>query len=854
MPRPNHVFTVLPSLPEPLKPLREIAYNLWWSWNLDAVDLFRRLDRDLWEVAGHNPVVMLGTLPQARLEEAALDDGFIGHLQRVHQALRQYLEAPDTWFKRTYKLTYPDHLVAYFSAEFGINECLPIYSGGLGVLAGDHLKSASDLDIPLVGVSLLYQEGYFRQYLNVDGWQQESYPINDFANLPMELQMVDGKPAMVSVEFANRQVTAQVWKVQVGRVSLYLLDTNLEVNTPEDRMITSRLYGGDIDMRIRQEIVLGIGGMRALNLLGVMPSVYHMNEGHSAFLGLERIRMAMSEHHLSFSEAILATRAGNVFTTHTNVPAGIDLFPPQLIETYFSKYREQLGLDRDAFMALGQNPNDPNGTNFSMAVLALNLSTHANGVSKLHGQVAREMWQSLWPQVPADEVPISSITNGVHVMSWLSNDMTALFTRYLGLRWLERPYDHTVWEQVSRIPDEELWRTHERRREKLVSTARARLRRQLERRGATSVEINQADDVLDPDVCTVVFARRFATYKRATLIFADPDRLAKLLNNPARPVQLIFAGKAHPHDNPGKEFIRQVVRMTKRDDMRHRVVFLEDYDMNLARYLVQGADVWLNNPRHRHEASGTSGMKAVFNGGINVSTFDGWWCEGFSPETGWSIGRGEVYADEAYGDKVEAEALYSILEQEVIPLFYQRNGQDVPHKWVQMIKSSMRLIAPVFNTHRMVQEYAERFYLAAEHNYRALNQGDRTAVRTADAWLNKVRVHWPKVRFDSVESDDQGTISVGNSVHMKAHVHLGALSPEDVLVEAYYGAVDDEGQIKHQGTVELKATQDKGQGTWLYEGEAVYHVSGLQGYAMRVQPHNELYGDWPIPGMLLWSS
>ncbi|MHB9033537.1 MAG: alpha-glucan family phosphorylase [Anaerolineae bacterium] len=855
MPRPNRVFTVIPLLPEQLAPMREIAMNLWWSWNLDAVDLFRRLDRDLWETAGHNPILILGTVSQDRLEEAAVDEGFLAHMRRVHQALKQYMETSETWYKRTYANTFPNHLVAYFSAEFGINECLPIYSGGLGVLAGDHLKSASDLDVPLVGVSLLYQEGYFRQYLNADGWQQESYPLNDFANLPMELQRSqDGQPIVVVIDYPGRQVTAQVWKVQVGRVSLYLLDTNIISNRPEDRMITSRLYGGDLDMRIRQEIMLGIGGFRALKLLGINPSICHMNEGHSAFLALERIRMAMQDNGLSFDEARQATQAGNIFTTHTNVPAGIDLFPPSMIDYYFGAYREQIGLNRDELLSLGQNLNNPNDGNFSMAVLALRLAAHANGVSELHGQVAREMWQSLWPQLPIDEVPITSITNGIHVRSYISDDMTSLLLRYLGPRWVERPYDHTVWSQVERIPDEELWRTHERRRERLVAVARARLRRQLERRGATATEIDQAGEVLHPDVCTITFARRFATYKRATLLFADPDRLARILNDPQRPVQIIFAGKAHPHDNPGKEFIRQIVRLTRREDLHQRIVFLEDYDINLARYLVQGSDVWLNTPRHRMEASGTSGMKAAANGVVNVSTLDGWWCEGFTPETGWAIGRGEVYADDQYGDKVEAEALYSILEQEVIPLFYKRNGQNLPHGWVAKMKSTMHLVTPKFNTHRMVQEYAERFYLPSERRYDGFIANEYANAREFNQWLKTVQQHWQELHIDSVEGDDHEGITVGSTIHVKARIRTGALTPKDILVQAYYGSVDTSGQINRQGTVALEAGAQQSDGTWLYEGDICCVQSGLQGYTLRVQPAHHLLGSAPLPGLIVWSS
>ncbi|MGI5916880.1 MAG: alpha-glucan family phosphorylase, partial [Anaerolineae bacterium] len=604
--RPYRTFTVVPSLPPRLSPLSDLAYNLWWSWNWDVIDLFRRLDRDLWEETGHNPVLMLGVIPQDRLEEAAEDEGFFAHMMRVYQALNRYMRSSDTWFNKQYAAKFPDLQIAYFSAEFGITECMPMYSGGLGVLAGDHLKSASDLGLPMVGVGLLYQEGYFNQYLNADGWQQETYPVNDFYNMPIRLERDEtGQPVKVFVDYPGHTVAAQVWRAQVGRVALYLLDTNLPENRPEDRVITAQLYGGDLDMRIRQEIMLGIGGIRALRALDISPTICHMNDGHPAFLALERIRMAMQDEGLSFHEARQLTLAGNVFTTHTPVLAGIDLFPPHFIDHYFGSYYQELGISRDEFLQLGRPPNPHPDESFSMAILALRLSAGANGVSMRHGQVAREMWRNLWPGTPTAEVPITHITNGVHGRTWIGHDMMNLLLRYLGPRLLERPEDPALWKRVERISDEELWHTHERRRERLVAVARERVERQWTRRGATAGEISEATQILHPDVLTIGFARRFATYKRALLLFRDPDRLSRILNNPDRPVQILFAGKAHPRDNPGKEFIRQIVHMARREDLRRRVIFLEDYDMELARYLVQGVDVWLNTPQLGMEASGT---------------------------------------------------------------------------------------------------------------------------------------------------------------------------------------------------------------------------------------------------------
>jgi len=859
--RPYARFTVVPALPPRLAPLRELAYNLWWSWNLDAVDLFRRLDRDHWEVAGHNPVLMLGTIKQERLDEAAEDDGFLSHMMRVYQTLNRYLSSKDTWYRKTLDSSLPGLKVAYFSAEYGITECLPIYSGGMGVLAGDHLKSASDLGLPLVAVGLLYQEGYFRQYLNADGWQQESYSLNDFYTMPLQLERgADGKPLTVQIQLPGRVLTAQIWCVRVGRVSLYLLDTNLEANRPEDRAITGQLYGGDNDMRIRQEILLGIGGLRALVALGLFapvgpePAICHMNEGHSAFLALERIRMAMVEHGVSFAVAKEMTTAGNIFTTHTAVPAGIDLFPPYLMDHYFTGFREQLGLGREEFLRLGQSSPNDREQNFSMAVLALRLAAKTNAVSQLHGHVARDMWKELWPGTPVEDIPITSITNGTHPRSWISSDMTGLLVRYLGPRWIERPYDHSVWQQIDRIPDEELWHTHERRRERLVAVARDRLRTQLERRGATPKEIEDTTEVLNPDALTIVFARRFATYKRALLLFRDIQRLSRILNQTGRLVQIIFAGKAHPRDNPGKEFIRDLVHHVRREDMRRRVIFLEDYDMSLARYLLQGADVWLNTPRHGWEASGTSGMKAAMNGAINLSTLDGWWCEGYTRDVGWSIGNGETYEDDAYGDAVEAEVLYDLLEKDVIPLFYERGHDGLPRNWIAKMKNSMRAIGPVFNTQRMVGEYAQRLYAPEAQRYVALNADQRRQAEDLTRWLQRVREHWGQIRITAIESDAQDGLPVGAKINIQALVNLGDLQPEDVLVQVYYGLVSAQDDIVDYRVSEMASQGRDANGQYLYSAPVDSARSGLHGYSLRILPKHASLDNPHIPGLVVWSS
>lgn len=858
--KPIRTFSVIPSLPTPLAGLREVAYNLRWSWNHDAIALFRRLDSDLWETTSHNPVLLLGTIDQAQLEAAANDEGFLAHLERVSQDLKAYLNDKSTWFHRNHDAT-AGPLVAYFSAEFGLTDCLSIFAGGLGLLAGDHLKSASDLGLPLVGVGLLYQEGYFRQYLNEAGRQQESYDDNDFHNLPLNLEhQPDGTPLTIQVEYPGRPVVAQVWRAQVGRVALYLLDTNVATNRPDDRAITNQLYGGDLDMRIKQEIMLGIGGYRTLAALHLDPPLYHMNEGHSAFLALERVRCLMEKHGLSFAQAREAASADLIFTTHTPVPAGQDYFPPTLMDRYFSDYAHALDLSRHEFLALGRQNADDEGEAFGMPVLALRLSAYSNGVSRLHGQVSRRMWQRIWPEVPEDEIPISHVTNGVHFRSWISHEMDQLYDRYLGPRWREEPADQAIWQRAERIPAEELWRTHELRRERLVAFVRRRLRLQLEQGGKSPAELEAVDELLKPDVLTIGFARRFATYKRATLLFQDPERLARLLNNPQRPVQIVVAGKAHPRDDAGKELIRQIVTLSRREEFRHRLIFLENYDTAVARYLVQGVDVWLNTPRRLQEASGTSGMKAAANGVLNLSTLDGWWDEAWretereSLSVGWAIGRGEVYQNSDEQDRIEAEALYDLLEQDIVPAFYDRDTAGLPRQWIARMKASIGMLNHFFNTHRMVQEYAERFYLPASVRYEQLTSDGMTLVKALAIWKERTQAAWKEVHVSVVEADLPGELQVGGEIRAKARVYLGALGPDDVKVELYLGRVDANGEIVEATATPMQRFEPDGQGSYLFEVSAIpCHRSGLHGYAVRVLPHHMHLSSSFVPGLIHWA-
>ncbi|HZO90407.1 MAG TPA: alpha-glucan family phosphorylase [Chthonomonadaceae bacterium] len=835
-----HAFHVVPALPESLGCLRALAYNLRWAWDHDTIELFRRLDRNLWEQSGHNPVRMLGTIAQDRLRDAAQDETFVAQMDQVCRSVDNYMHTANTWCRTAHPKALRQGLsIAYFSMEFGITECLPIYSGGLGVLAGDHLKSSSDLGLPLVGIGLLYQQGYFRQYLNNDGWQQERYPENDFYNMPLQLEHdAASKPLYICVEFPGRTVYAQVWRAQVGRVPLYLLDTNIPLNSPIDQNITDQLYGGDQEMRLQQEIVLGIGGMRALAQLGIKPSICHMNEGHSAFLALERARMLMQEKNVGFAEAQEAAAAGNLFTTHTPVPAGFDIFPADLLGRYLGAYAEQLGLSFQEFMGLGRVNREDMGEQFNMAVLALRNAHHTNGVSRLHAQVTRRMVQSRYGAFREEEIPITSVTNGIHIRSFISEEMAGLLDRYLGGRWAQDSRNPAVWARVDEIPDEELWRVREFRRERLINFARHRLRRQFEQRGLGEFEIRQAREVLNPEALTIGFARRFATYKRATLILSDPERLTRILTDPQRPVQIVIAGKAHPRDDGGKELIRQIIHFARREEVRNRIVFLEDYDLTLARHMVQGVDVWLNTPRRLMEASGTSGMKVLANGGLNFSVLDGWWAEAYDPRVGWAIGRGEEYGDPDYQDRVEAQSLYDTLEKEIVPLFYDRSTEGLPRAWIARIKNSMRQLCPEFNTHRMVSEYAERFYIPQTQRYRRLTANNLRRAQALVEWKQKVRAQWPQVRVERVEMqkpDEEANVKVGESVQVRASVRLGELTPADVIVQAYHGPLDINHQVTH-GTPVALTWKEQADGVHLYEGSVPCDTSGHQGFSVRVLP------------------
>lgn len=700
------------NVPQKISRITELAYNLWWSWHPEARALFKHLDYTLWRSTQHNPVQMLQEMTYKQLEKAANDSLFYSRYNKVLMAFDREMSGGHIWYEQD-KPSTARLLVAYFSAEFGLHSSLPIYSGGLGILSGDHAKEASDLGIPLVCVGFMYPQGYFRQRIPSHGWQEAVYEQLDMNRAPV-VQVTDeeGNEIMVSVRMGDRDVFARIWYVQVGRVPIYFLDTDVDENDPWDRELSARLYSGDTEHRIRQEIMLGIGGVRALRALDVTPTAWHMNEGHSAFLVLECIRELVADG-ANFEEAAEVVSRQSLFTTHTPVAAGHDAFPFHMVQQYFAGYWDELGISRDEFLDLGRHEEEW-GTSFNMTVLALRMSGQANGVSKLHGQISRTMWQVVWPNRDVDEVPITHVTNGIHVPTWTPTELHLLFSKYLGPDWIDRHDDPALWERIEEIPDIELWETHLDLKQKMLSFFRERVRKQWVEGTNDPTQVMTGGTFLAPDALTIGFARRFATYKRASLIFSDVERLRKLILDSHRPVQIVFAGKAHPEDDPGKLLIQSIYNMAKHNRLGGRVAFIEDYDMHLARYLVQGVDVWLNTPRRPREASGTSGQKAALNGVLNLSVLDGWWVEGYNGGNGWAIGLDRDYNDGDLQDSVDAESLYKLLEEEIIPLYYQRDRDDVPRGWVAMMRETIRSNAPRFSSRRMLKEYTDLYLRACD--------------------------------------------------------------------------------------------------------------------------------------------
>ncbi|MET8453567.1 glycosyltransferase family 1 protein [Streptomyces sp. NPDC005209] len=853
-------FTVRPVLPEPLRPLSDLARNLRWSWHAETRDLFQSVDPEHWAASQGDPVRLLGGVSPGRLAELAEDRRFLRRLTAVADDLDDYVTG-DRWYQSQPPSAELPDAIAYFSPEFGITAALPQYSGGLGILAGDHLKAASDLGVPLIGVGLLYRHGYFRQTLSRDGWQQEHYPVLDPNELPLALlKDAEGTPAQVSLALpGGRQLHARIWLAQVGRVPLLMLDSDVEDNHLGERGVTDRLYGGGSEHRLLQEMLLGIGGVRAVRAYCRLtghpePEVFHTNEGHAGFLGLERIA-ELCDQGLDFDAGLEAVRAGTVFTTHTPVPAGIDRFDRELVARHFGPDAELPRIEVERVLGLGMETYPGGEPNlFNMAVMGLRLAQRANGVSLLHGQVSREMFAGLWPGFDPDEVPITSVTNGVHAPTWVAPEVFRLGARRLGA---ERTEDELSaggadrWDVLTDVPDQDIWELRRALREQLVVEVRDRLRASWRQRGAGTAELGWIDGVLDPDVLTIGFARRVPSYKRLTLMLRDRDRLMDLLLHPERPVQIVVAGKAHPADDSGKRLVQELVRFADDPRVRHRIVFLPDYGMAMAQKLYPGCDIWLNNPLRPLEACGTSGMKAALNGCLNLSVLDGWWDEWFQPDFGWAIptADGDAGTDPDHRDDIESAALYDLLEQRVTPRFYERGQSGLPDRWIEMVRQTLTLLGPKVLAGRMVREYVERLYTPAAHADRALTP---EAAGELAAWKARVRAAWHGVRVDHVETTAAtATAELGTTVGLRVRVALGALGPDDVEVQAVSGRVDSQDRIADATTVPLKpAGGPDPEGRWVYEGPLSLDRTGPYGYTVRILPDHHLLASGAELGLL----
>jgi len=849
---------VEPQLPERIKRLKELAYNLWWSWNYEAQKLYSKINPLLWEKVYHNPVKFLLEIDQNSLIRASENKNYLSLYDSVFEKFDSYMNAKETWFTRNFP-EYSGKIIAYFSAEYGLHESLPIYSGGLGVLSGDHIKSASDIGLPLVGVGLLYKQGYFNQRINSEGWQEAVYYSMDFNQLPLQKVIENNEQVKISLDLPGRKVWANLWKIKAGRVEVILLDTNTPENRAEDRWFTSQLYGGDQEMRITQEIFLGMGGVKALRRLGYNPAVWHMNEGHSVFLGLERIRELVINENLSFDEALEYVRSNNVFTTHTPVPAGNDAFPLNLQAKYFKSYWESVKIPESKFMDLGKEI-DPHGYQiFSLTVLALKLSGRANGVSELHGHVSRKLWQKVWEQLPAEENPIIHITNGVHTESWIAPEMAELFDKYLGKEWRNNLDNPTFWEKVDEIPDEELWATHRLLKNKMIEFVRSRAKVEWIRHGISFVEIErELGKLLDPETLTIGFARRFATYKRATLIFKDIERIKKILGDSEKPVQIVFSGKAHPKDHPGQELIKRIFDIAKQEGFKGKVFFIEDYDLNVARFLIQGVDVWLNTPRRPLEASGTSGQKAAINGCINFSVLDGWWKEAYNinPQAGWSIGQEIDYPNEEIQDKEDAMEIYYKLENEIVPMFYERNKNGLPEKWIKKMKESIKTILPRFSTDRMVKEYTSKMYIPAINQAEIFKEDSYKVAKHLSLWKNYINTLWNQVYIEPESVYPVGDLietTLSEGVKISCIVRLGGLKSEDVQVEVYYRKIDDKGNIIQDNLCcPMKVEEDLGNGRIKFSTILKPENGGRYEFTIRVIPFNKYLTHQYEMGLVCW--
>ncbi len=835
-------ITVNPQLPKRIGKLSVIANNLWWSWNTEFLRLFQRIDGDLWENSNKNPIKFLKHVSQERLEDVAKDVTFLKEYDKIVEDFEGYMNSKNTWFNKMYPEEKED-LIAYFSAEYGLDQTIPIYSGGLGILSGDHLKSASDLGIPLVAVGLLYKNGYFNQKIDGNGNQETEYNDIDLYDLPINPVKNDvGDDLIIFVKFPKRRLYLKVWSINVGRVTLYLLDSDIEKNNPEDRDVTLRLYGGDQEMRIRQEIVLGQAGVELLTkYLKLNPTVYHMNEGHSAFLTLELMKNVIKEKQVSFDVAKDIASSKTVFTTHTPVPAGNDIFPLDLVEKYFKDFWPRLGLDREQFLRLGMKPGKELDNGFNMGILALKIAGKKNGVSKLHGAVSRELFGEVWPNIAANEAPIGYVTNGIHTCSWLAPRMKELFNKYLIPYWQDNMHKDQIWEKIRNVPDDKLWSVHNDRKIKLLRLVKDNTYERLRRSGYSYEDINEITSKLNPNALTIGFARRFATYKRATLIFKDLERITQIINNSERPVQLIFAGKAHPADKEGQDLIRYIHQISMMPQFKGKIFLLENYNIAMSRYLVSGVDVWLNNPRRPMEASGTSGQKASVNGVINFSVLDGWWAEGYTQNNGWTIGGNQEYESYEAQDQADSQSLYRTLEEKIIPTFYDRDKNGMPTKWIQMMKNSIITTGGKYSTSRMLVDYTKDYYMPlcklTKKYYSNIDD-----VAEFNSWKKDLYTNWKDVKIRQTENDlDNITIDAGNKIEVGCEIELPNIDVNNVTVEVYYGKILENGIVENVSITPMTLTEeDEEARKYYFTAKIELTTGGNYGYTFRVMPKHEM--------------
>ena len=835
-------ITVNPQLPKRIEKLSEISNNLWWSWNTEFLRLFQRIDGDLWENSNKNPIKFLKHVSQERLENVAKDVNFLKEYDKIVEDFEGYMNSKSTWFTKKYPEE-KDDLIAYFSAEYGLDQTIPIYSGGLGILSGDHLKSASDLGIPLVAVGLLYKNGYFNQKIDGDGNQQTEYNDIDLYDLPINPVKNDiGDDLIIYVKFPKRRLYLKVWSIKVGRVTLYLLDSDIEKNNPEDRDVTLRLYGGDQEMRIRQEIVLGQAGVELLTkYLKLKPTVYHMNEGHSAFLTLELMKNIIKDKQVSFDVAKDIASSKTVFTTHTPVPAGNDIFPLDLVEKYFKDFWPRLGLTREEFLRLGMKPGKELDNGFNMGILALKIAGKKNGVSKLHGAVSRELFGEIWPNIAANEAPIGYVTNGIHTCSWLAPRMKELFNKYLIPYWQDNMHQDQVWEKIRNVPNDKLWNIHNDRKVKLLRLVKDNTYERLRRSGYSYEDINEITSKLNPNALTIGFARRFATYKRATLIFKDLERITQILNNADRPVQLIFAGKAHPQDKEGQDLIRYIHQISMMPQFKGKIFLLENYNIAMSRYLISGVDVWLNNPRRPMEASGTSGQKASVNGVINFSVLDGWWAEGYTQNNGWTIGSNQEYDSYEAQDQADSQSLYRTLEEKIIPTFYNRDKNGMPTKWIELMKNSIITTGGKYSTARMLVDYTNNYYIPLCKLTKKY-YSDIDNVAAFNSWKKDLYTNWKDVKITQTENDlDNITIDAGNKIEVACEVTLPNIDVDNITVQVYYGKILENGIVEDISIIPMELTEENPEERkYYYTAKIELTTGGNYGYTFRVMPKNEM--------------